>query len=279
MLFSSGIATIEKKPEGVEDMEYPIIDTHAHYDDEQFEKDREKLLTILPEVGIELVVNVGASIESSKTTIALTKKYPHVYGAIGVHPSSTEELNEENFQWLSQAVRQEKIVAVGEIGLDYYYDEPDRRIQKEWFVRQIELAKNVGLPISIHSREAAQDTYEIMKSSHCEEVGGVIHCFSYSVEMAKRFLDMGFYLGFGGVVTFKNAKTVKEVVEYAPLDRIVLETDCPYLAPVPYRGKRNSSMNLPYVVEAVAQIKGITEELVRRTTNENARMLYRLGKE
>lgn len=257
-------------------MEYPIIDTHAHYDDEQFDKDREKLLTILPEVGIELVVNVGASIESSKTTIALTKKYPHVYGAVGVHPSNTEELNEENFQWLSQAARQEKIVAVGEIGLDYYYDEPDRQIQKKWFERQIELAENMGLPIIIHSREAARDTYEIMKANHCENIGGVIHCFSYSVEMAKQFLDMGFYLGLGGVVTFKNAKTVKEVASYVPLDRIVLETDCPYLSPVPYRGKRNSSMNLPYVIETIAQIKEITEEEVRRATNENARKLYRL---
>lgn len=257
-------------------MKYPIIDTHAHYDDEQFDKDREKLLTILPEVGIELVVNVGASIESSKTTIALTKKYPHVYGAVGVHPSNTEELNEENFQWLSQAARQEKIVAVGEIGLDYYYDEPDRQIQKKWFERQIELAENMGLPIIIHSREAARDTYEIMKANHCENIGGVIHCFSYSVEMAKQFLDMGFYLGLGGVVTFKNAKTVKEVASYVPLDRIVLETDCPYLSPVPYRGKRNSSMNLPYVIETIAQIKEITEEEVRRATNENARKLYRL---
>ncbi len=257
-------------------MEYPIIDTHAHYDDEQFDKDREKLLTILPEVGIELVVNVGASIESSKTTIALTKKYPHVYGAVGVHPSNTEELNEENFQWLSQAARQEKIVAVGEIGLDYYYDEPDRQIQKKWFERQIELAENMGLPIIIHSREAARDTYEIMKANHCENIGGVVHCFSYSVEMAKLFLDMGFYLGLGGVVTFKNAKTVKEVASYVPLDRIVLETDCPYLSPVPYRGKRNSSMNLPYVIETIAQIKEITEEEVRRATNENARKLYRL---
>ncbi len=257
-------------------MKYPIIDTHAHYDDEQFDKDREKLLTILPEVGIELVVNVGASIESSKTTIALTKKYPHVYGAVGVHPSNTEELNEENFQWLSQAARQEKIVAVGEIGLDYYYDEPDRQIQKKWFERQIELAENMGLPIIIHSREAARDTYEIMKANHCENIGGVVHCFSYSVEMAKLFLDMGFYLGLGGVVTFKNAKTVKEVASYVTLDRIVLETDCPYLSPVPYRGKRNSSMNLPYVIETIAQIKEITEEEVRRATNENARKLYRL---
>lgn len=260
-------------------MDYPIIDTHAHYDDEQFDRDRENLLTILPEVGIELVVNVGASIESSKRTIGLTKTYAHVYGAVGVHPSSTEELNEENFQWLSQAARQEKIVAVGEIGLDYYYDGPERSIQKQWFVRQIELARHVGLPVIIHSREAAQDTYDIMKANRCEEIGGVIHCYSYSVEMAKRFLDMGFYLGIGGVVTFKNAKTLKEVAAYAPMDRIVLETDCPYLAPVPYRGKRNSSMNLPYVSEAIAQIKGVAEEEIRRITNENARNLYRLGRE
>ncbi len=259
-----------------EDMEYSMIDSHAHYDDEQFEKDRDKLLTILPEVGIGLVVNVGASMESCKSTIALTKKYPHVYGALGVHPGSVEELNEDRFVWLSQAVRQEKIVAVGEIGLDYYYDEPDRQLQKDWFARQISLAADVGLPMIIHSREAAQDTYDIMHSLGCEDVGGVIHCFSYSVEMARKFLDMGFYLGLGGVVTFKNARTVKEVAAYAPMDRIVLETDCPYLSPVPYRGKRNSSLNLPYVAEAIAQIRDMDVEEVCRVTSENVRALYRL---
>ena len=256
-----------------------IVDTHAHYDDEAFDGDRKELLSGLRSHGIGTVVNIGASMASCRTTLALAAEYPFIYAAVGVHPNETGELSEGDMDWLKAAAKEKKTVAIGEIGLDYYWDEPDREIQKKWFVRQLELAKETGLPVVIHSRDAAKDTLDIMKSEHHGETGGVIHCFSYGVEIAKEYLDMGYYLGIGGVLTFKNAKKLKEVAEYAPLSRLVLETDSPYLAPVPDRGKRNSSLELPYVVKALAEIRGITPEEVIRATAENARKLYRLPEE
>ena len=253
-----------------------IFDTHAHYDDEAFQEDRDELLNSLSTHGIEAVVNVGASIQTTKNTLELMKKYPFVYGTVGVHPSETEELNDNLMDWLKHVSGEKKVVAIGEIGLDYYWKEPDLEIQKHWFVRQLQLAREVKLPVIIHSRDAAQDTLDIMKAEKAGEIGGVIHCFSYGTEMAREYLNMGFYLGIGGVVTFNNGRKLKEVVEYMPLDRIVLETDCPYLSPVPNRGKRNSSLNLPYVAEAISQIKGISPEEVIKITNQNARNLYRL---
>lgn len=253
-----------------------IIDTHVHYDDEAFDEDRDALLAGLAGQGIEAVVNIGASIQSTKNTLELMKRYPFVYGAVGVHPSETGELDEDQIAWLKAVSGTDKVVAIGEIGLDYYWDEPEREIQKHWFVRQLELAREVRLPVVIHSRDAAKDTLDLMQAQHAEELGGVIHCFSYGVELAREYLSMGFYLGIGGVLTFKNGRKLKEVVEYMPLDRILLETDCPYLAPVPNRGKRNSSLNLPYVVEAISQIKGVPVETVTEVTARNARTMYRL---
>ncbi len=253
-----------------------IFDTHAHYNDQAFDEDREKLIQSLPENGIGLVVNIGANLESTKESIKLAETYPFFYASAGVHPSDTAELNEENLAWLEECANRKKVVAVGETGLDYYWDEPDRNIQKEWFERQMEMAREVKLPVIIHSRDAAKDTLNMMKAVRAGEIGGVIHCFSYSVEMAREFLNMGFYLGIGGVLTFKNAKRLKEVAEYAPLDRIVLETDCPYMAPSPNRGKRNSSLNLPYVAEELARIKGMTVEEIEQVTFENGKSLYRL---
>ncbi|MDO4328444.1 MAG: TatD family hydrolase [Lachnospiraceae bacterium] len=253
-----------------------IFDTHAHYDDEAFDKDREAVLNALQEAGIGAVVNVGASLESTGRTLKLTENYPFIYGAVGVHPSDSGDLTEEDIQWLEGLTNRDKVVAVGEIGLDYYWEDPDHEIQKKWFVRQLALARKVKLPVIIHSRDAAKDTLDIMKAEHSQEIGGVIHCFSYGKEMAREYLDMGFFLGIGGVVTFQNGKKLKEVVEYAPLEQLVLETDCPYLAPVPNRGKRNSSLNLPYVVEGIAALKGITPQQVMEVTWENAKRLYRL---
>ncbi|MBQ8591571.1 MAG: TatD family hydrolase [Lachnospiraceae bacterium] len=253
-----------------------IFDSHAHYDDEAFDGDREQLLASMKDNEIGCIVNIGASIESTKATIALTQKYDFIYGAVGVHPQSVAELNEENFLWLREQCTLPKIVAVGEIGLDYYWDEPDRTIQKEWFARQIQLAKEVKLPIVVHSRDAAKDTYDIMKAEKAEDAGGVIHCFSYTKETARDYLNMDYYFGIGGVITFSNAKKLKEAVEYIPIEKIVLETDCPYLAPVPYRGKRNSSLNLPYVVETIAQLKNMEKEEVEAITWQNAKNLYRI---
>ncbi|MBE5884542.1 MAG: TatD family deoxyribonuclease [Lachnospiraceae bacterium] len=255
----------------------PIFDTHAHYDDEAFDEDREILLKSLPEQGIARVVNIGASLASCRKTITLMNQYEYIYGAIGVHPSETAELNEENFEQLREWCGHEKCVAVGEIGLDYYWDEPEREIQKKWFVQQLWLARELQLPVVIHSRDAAKDTADIMLAEHAEEIGGVVHCYSYSKETAKTFLDMGFYFGIGGVLTFKNAKKLKEAVEYTPMDKLVLETDSPYLSPEPNRGKRNSSLNLSYVVPALADIKKMPEEEVRRIVWENSLKLYRMS--
>lgn len=254
-----------------------IIDTHAHYDDESFDIDRDDLLTGMKGRGVERIVTVGADIATSKAAIELTKKYPFVYGAIGVHPSDVTELDEEKIAWLLEMSREDKIVAIGEIGLDYHYDEPLPEIQKKWFIRQLALAREVGLPVIIHSRDAAEDTLQIMLKNHAEELGGVVHCFSYSLEMAKEYVKMGFYIGLGGVCTFKNAKKVKKVAAEIPLTKIVLETDCPYLAPEPNRGKRNDSTNLIYVAREIAALRGISEEEVIRQTRENACRLYHMN--
>lgn len=253
-----------------------IFETHAHYDDEQFNDDREELLESLPNKGIEYVVNIGASIETSKKSIELANKYPYIYAAIGVHPNEVEELNEDKILWLKESAKDPKVVAIGEIGLDYYWKEPDPHIQKEWFDRQMSLAKELNKPMVIHSRDAAKDTIDMMKEAGSRDMSGVVHCYSYSLESAKIFLDMGFYLGIGGVVTFQNGKKLKEVVEYTPIDRIVLETDCPYLAPIPNRGKRNSSLNIPYIAEEIAKIKGLDYDEVVHITNMNAKTMYRL---
>ena len=253
-----------------------IFDTHAHYDDKQFDQDREELLASMKDNGIGTIVDVGYNMETSAWIVEAVKRYPMMYGAVGVHPSDTADLTDADMDTLKKYTAMDKILAIGEIGLDYYWDEPERDIQKKWFEAQIELAREVKLPIIIHSRDAAKDTYDIMKALHTEDIGGVVHCFSYSKEMARQFLDMGFYIGIGGVVTFKNAKTLKEVAAYTPLDRIVLETDCPYLSPEPNRGKRNSSLNLNYVAEALSQIKRVDKEELIAVTEENARRLYRM---
>ena len=276
-----------------------IIDTHAHYDDKAFDEDRAELLSAMRSGGtaqgnrassnvtqgsessesgyspaIHRIVNIGSSLGACRRTIGLMEEYDFIYGALGVHPTDSGELTEDDIQWLKTQCALEKCVAVGEIGLDYYWDEPERELQKKWFVRQLHLAKEVNLPVVIHSRDAAQDTVDIMKAEHAEETGGVIHCFSYGKELAKIFLDMGFFIGVGGVVTFNNGRKLKEVVEYIPLDRIVIETDCPYLAPVPFRGKRNDSRKLAHVVQQIADIKGISTEEVEEVTFRNAYKLY-----
>lgn len=196
---------------------------------------------------------------------------------IGVHPDEVGDLNEENFARMEQLLHEEKIVAVGEIGLDYYWDKESHEIQKEWFIRQLQLAEKLNMPVNIHSRESAADTMEIMKT-YASDLKAIIHCYSYSKEMAEEYVKMGYLLGIGGVVTFKNAKKLKEVVKAVPLSHLVLETDCPYLAPEPNRGKRNSSANLIYVAQTIAELKGTTAEEVIRVTEENAKKFYGLEK-
>lgn len=252
-----------------------IFDTHAHYDDAAFAEDREALLSSLPGRGIGRVINVCSDVDSLRTTMELTEKYPYIYGAVGIHPDEVGKLNDGILEEMRLLCRLEKAAAVGEIGLDYYWNKENHPVQIRWFERQLELAREEGLPVIIHSREAAADTLEVMKRMKAGEIGGVMHCFSYSREMAREYLDMGMYLGIGGVLTFKNARKLKEVVEYAPLSRLLLETDCPYLAPAPNRGKRNSSLNLPYVVEEIAALKGVSPEEVMEKTAENAFRLFK----
>lgn len=251
-----------------------IFESHAHYDDEAFDEDREELLLSLHEHGIGSVINVGASLESCRTTLQLIEKYPFIYGAMGVHPSETARLDDNSLAWLRQQCPHNKVVAVGEIGLDYHWKEPEIPVQKKWFERQLELAREVRLPVIIHSREAAKDTLDMMQALHAEEMGGVVHCYSYTKEMAREYLNMGFYFGIGGVITFKNAKKLKETVEYIPMEKILLETDSPYLAPEPNRGRRNSSLNLPYVAQEVAKLKGVPYEEVVEITKKNAEKLF-----
>lgn len=254
-----------------------IFDTHAHYDDRQFDQDREELLASFPEQGIGCVVNAAASLESIRTTLGLAERYPWMFASVGVHPDEVGELDEERFLWLCGQAEHEKCVAVGEIGLDYYWNKSEKDVQKKWFVRQMELARNMKKPIIVHSREAAQDTFDIIRTEHAEQIGGVIHCYSYSWELAREYLKMGFFLGIGGVVTFKNAQKLKEVVTNAPLEQLVLETDSPYLAPVPFRAKRNSSLYIPYIAEVIGQLKGIPTEEVIRVTWDNAVRMYGLS--
>lgn len=252
-----------------------IFESHAHYDDDAFDSDREELLALMEKNEIEYVINVGASIASTKTTIELAHKYPFIYASVGVHPSETGELNEDNFSCLRDQCGKPKVVSVGEIGLDYYWDKPDKETQVKWFRRQLSLAKEVELPVIIHSRDAAKDTLEIIKEQACD-IKGVIHCYSYTKETAREYLNMGYFFGIGGVVTFSSAKKLKEAVEYIPIENILLETDSPYLSPVPNRGKRNSSLNLPYIAKEIANIKGLSYDEVISITNKNAKELFNL---
>lgn len=256
-----------------------IFDSHAHYDDSDFDVDRESLLSSMKDKGVYRIVNIGASLESSRATCELTKQYEDVFGAVGIHPSdaqrttSSDPMGELRNMYESH---KDKIVAIGEIGLDYHYPDTDKVIQEKFFVDQLNLARELELPVVIHSRDAANDTVEIMKKEKASEIGGVVHCFSYTKEMAKIFLDMGFYIGVGGVLTFSNAKKLKEALTVVPMDKIVVETDCPYLAPSPYRGQRNESDYITYVVNVLAGLKGVSEDEVYEITYNNAMKLYRM---
>lgn len=252
-----------------------IFDTHAHYDDQQFDIDRETLLQSMEEQGVGTIVNASATVESWQKVLKLTEQYPFLYGMIGVHPDEVGAFDDERFQEMERLLREEKIVAVGEIGLDYYWDNESHDIQKKWFIRQLELARKTGLPVNIHSREAAADTMQILKE-YGQGMKAIIHCYSYSKEMAEEYVKMGYLLGIGGVVTFKNARKLKEVVQAVPISHLVLETDCPYLAPEPNRGKRNSSIYLQNVAKAIAELKGMTTEEVIQITEANAKAFYQI---
>ena len=251
-----------------------IFDTHTHYDDEAFDADREELLSGFAASGNYKFVNIGASMEGSRASIALSKQQDFIYASVGLHPDYAADLTEENTEELIRLSKEEKCVAIGEIGLDYYYEEPGREIQQKAFAAQLDLACKLQMPVVIHSRDAAKDTYDLVKASGIERYGGIMHCFSYPPEVAKQFLDLGFYIGIGGAVTFKNARKLPDVVAMCPMDCIVIETDCPYMAPVPFRGKRNDSSYLTYVCSRIAEIKNLSAAEVERITEANARAVY-----
>lgn len=254
-----------------------IFESHAHYDDEAFDDDREALLNSLQESGIGTVVNVCASVDSLDDTVRLMEAYPFVYGAVGIHPDEVGDMDEQVLEKIRRLSRHPKAVAIGEIGLDYHWDTHSHDVQKKWFRAQMEIARQEEKPFIVHSRDAAEDTLNIAKELRAGDMsGGIIHCFSYPVEIAREYLNMGLYLGIGGVLTFPNARKLKEVAAYAPLEQIVLETDSPYLSPVPHRGKRNSSLNLPYIAKELANIKGLSYDQVVDVTCANAKKLFGL---
>ena len=278
-----------------------IFDTHAHLCDAAFDDEREAIIADLGAHGVGAFTEIGFDLPSSRAALALAERYPQVYAAVGFHPDHSDHLRDEDVETLRQMVENnQKIVAIGEIGLDYHYTregilrraaasgqepdpeslataDPEPEIQKACFRRMLQLARALGLPINVHSREAAQDTYDLIVEEHGYENSGIIHCFGYPVEMAELFVKLGLYVGVGGVVTFKNARKLKEVVARIPIERIVLETDCPYMAPVPKRGTRNDPRNLPYVVEEIAALRQMDPAEVIRITTENAKHVYRIS--
>ena len=252
-----------------------LFDTHAHMNDPAYDEDRAEVLLGLKDKGVELMMNVGCCLDSSKDCIAMAEEYPFVYASVGSHPDSADEVDEEVIEAYRQMANHPKVLAIGEIGLDYYYETVPREIQQKAFRMQMELARELKMPVIIHERDAHDDAMRIVKEF--KDVTGVFHCYSGSAEMARQLVNMGWYIGFTGVLTFKNARKAVETAERIPLERIVLETDCPFMAPEPFRGKRNDPGCLYRMAERLAEIRGITPEEAQAATLENAKRLYRLG--
>lgn len=253
-----------------------FFDSHAHLDDEKFNTDRETVLASMQEYGVSHITNIGDDLASSRRSLVLAKRYPFVYAAVGVHPHNVENMTEKDIDELAMLAEDEKAVAIGEIGLDYYYDNSPRELQKKWFKRQIELALELDMPIAVHNRDSNADCMEILKKYDIKKIGGVMHCYSGSAEMAQEVIRLGMYISMAGPVTFKNNRRGVETVAKTPLEHILIETDSPYLAPEPVRGTRNDSRNVRYVAEKIAEIKGISIEEVAKVTTENAKKLYRI---
>ncbi len=251
-----------------------LIDSHAHLDDRRFNRDRDQLIKSLRDNGVEYVVNNGSDLQTSIASINLAEKYENIYATIGVHPHETKGMDETTIEALRQLASHNKVVAIGEIGLDFHYDNSPRDIQRKWFKRQLELAKEIDLPVTIHSREAAQECFDTIKAAQDGSLRGVMHCYSDSVELAEEYLKLGFYISLAGPVTFKNSRVPKEVAKIIPLDRLLIETDSPYLTPEPHRGKRNDPTYVRYVAGEIAELKGISYEELVEATNRNAKEFY-----
>ncbi len=251
-----------------------IFESHAHYDDKRYKNDREKVLRNCYENDITKIVNIGADMKSSLKSVELSKEFDFVYATVGVHPHDVKNMTEDDLKTLKKLANEEKVVAIGEIGLDYYYEYSDRESQKKWFIEQLKLAIELNMPVVIHSRDADQECFDIMKEYKPKKA--VIHCFSGSKELALEYVKLGYYIGIGGVITFKNAKKLVEVVKAIPLEKILLETDAPYLTPEPHRGERNISNYLKYVAEKVANLKEISVKNVEDTTFSSTMSFYNL---
>ena len=249
-----------------------FFDTHAHLDDEKFSPDRDELISSFAQSGVTRVLNASSDMESCFETVRLCQKYDFIYGAVGIHPEAADRFCEDDLQKIAGLSREKNIVAIGEVGLDYYWDDVPREIQKEVFRKQAALAEELALPLVAHDRDAHRDTLEILKEFPALRV--VYHCFSGSAEYARELVKLGYYFSFGGAVTFKNARHSHEVLLSVPHERIMLETDCPYMAPVPYRGKRNHSGYIPHIAEKIAEIRGVSSEEVGRITTDNAKRFF-----
>ena len=253
-----------------------LFDSHAHYNDEKFDGDRDTLLASMPENNVGLIMNSCSSLDEVPLIFDICEKYPFVYASVGVHPHEVENMTEDDITTLKEYAKNPKVRAIGEIGLDYYYDFSPRDVQKKWFARQVEAAKELNMPVIIHDRDAHKDCMDILRACNVSETGGVFHCYAGSVETAKEILGWGMYIAFGGSLTFKNSVRPVEGARYVPLDRIVIETDSPYLTPVPHRGKRNSSLYIHYVAEKLAEIRGMSAEEIENITYENAKRCFKM---
>lgn len=253
-----------------------IFDSHAHYDDEAFDKDREEVLKAVHESGIQYIVNAGSNIKWSRLSVELTREYDFIYGAVGIHPENAEEFDADSIGIIEELSRESKVVAIGEIGLDYYNGCDDRGLQKKVFEEQLALAVRCNLPVIVHDREAHGDTFDLLKKYSKQGLRGVLHCYSGSLEQAGEYIRMGFFIGFTGVITFKNSRKAVEVLKGIPEDRILIETDCPYLAPVPFRGRRNDSRYLKYTAQKACEILGVEYEYFTGQTLKNAKKLFNI---
>ncbi len=253
-----------------------LIDSHAHLDDRRFDRDRDRLIRDLKNQGVDLVINPGADLQSSIKAVSLAEEYDNIYAAVGIHPHSAKEMEDSTIEILKSLAGRDKVIAIGEIGLDYYYDNSPRDVQRKRFIEQLNLAKELKLPVIIHSRDAAQDTFNILKDAQDGSLEGVLHCYSGSAEMALEYIKLGFYISLAGPVTFKNAKVPKEVAKAVPLDKLLIETDSPYLTPEPYRGKRNEPTYVRYVAGTIAELRGSSFEEIARRAAENTKKLFKI---
>lgn len=258
--------------------DYGLFDSHVHIDDEQFDLDREELLKVLPDFGIARLVNIAYDRASSLQSLKLAEQYNYVYASVGIHPQNAADMKDDDIDFFAECIKNsKKVVALGEIGLDYHYDEPSRDIQRDCFVKQMQFARDFAMPVVLHIRDAYEDALDIMKYFGKMPSSGVVHCFSGSVEFAREVLKLGYFIGIGGVLTFKNAKKLVSVAQEVDIDNIVIETDCPYMAPTPFRGQRNDPSKVFYVAEKLAQIKETETDIIIERTYKNANRLYRIS--